>query len=298
MNINIPDLETPCCHDPFIIINYDGLQVCQNCGTVVMESVFVDDLERSYTIEQLNQRRHSEPKWKQYGPRTTIGNTNEMRQTQLYSRLSKINASLVTSFERNISKSMFQINEIADRLCLPSHVIGTGFRIYNEVARQGMTRGRSIQSAVLATMFVTMRTHEIPFFLKDLLVGSPMNLNHFHHILSEIVQSILPKLGLTYKPAKLSTIVYRIGQELNIEFNHQQMAIKLITRAIHHGFIHYGKDPKGIAAAAIYLILQYFNIRITQGYLSSIADITEVTLRARVKMLQQFLPTQQCSVFI
>ncbi|MFX0136296.1 MAG: transcription initiation factor IIB, partial [Candidatus Hodarchaeota archaeon] len=46
-----------------------------------------------------------------------------------------------------------------------------------------------------------------------------------------------------------------------------------------------GKDPKGIAAAAIYLAALEMNNRKSQSEVSKVAEITEVTLRNRYKEL-------------
>ena len=50
-----------------------------------------------------------------------------------------------------------------------------------------------------------------------------------------------------------------------------------------------GKDPVGLAAAAIYLAAVHNNVNITQRNIAIRAEITEVTIRNRAKGLREML---------
>jgi len=50
-----------------------------------------------------------------------------------------------------------------------------------------------------------------------------------------------------------------------------------------------GKDPKGLAAACIYIAAKDGAIRKTQSLVADIAKITEVTLRSRAKQIKEKL---------
>ena len=62
----------------------------------------------------------------------------------------------------------------------------------------------------------------------------------------------------------------------------------IIEKARESGFNSAGKDPKGIAAAAIYIASKICNENRTQKEISKLAKVTEVTLRMRVKDLQMY----------
>jgi transcription initiation factor TFIIB len=68
----------------------------------------------------------------------------------------------------------------------------------------------------------------------------------------------------------------------------RNLAVKLIEKAKESGFNSAGKDPKGIAAAAIYIATKISNENRTQKEISNLAKVTEVTLRMRVKDLQKY----------
>ena len=50
-----------------------------------------------------------------------------------------------------------------------------------------------------------------------------------------------------------------------------------------------GKDPKGLAAAAIYMVCKEGNEKRTQAEIAEVTHITEVTFRTRVKQIRSYL---------
>jgi len=50
-----------------------------------------------------------------------------------------------------------------------------------------------------------------------------------------------------------------------------------------------GKDPKGLAASVIYMAAKASNCRKTQAEVSSVAKVTEVTLRSCSKQIKSKL---------
>jgi len=79
-----------------------------------------------------------------------------------------------------------------------------------------------------------------------------------------------------------------LNEELKLSMQCRNIAVKLIDEAKESGFSLAGKDPKGIAAAAIYIASKISNENRTQKEISTLARVTEVTLRMRVKDLQKY----------
>ena len=68
----------------------------------------------------------------------------------------------------------------------------------------------------------------------------------------------------------------------------QQKAKKLLFTARRAGLERTGKDPKGIAAATLYLAAKDTEEKRTQSSIAQIARITEVTLRTRAKQIWSY----------
>ena len=69
----------------------------------------------------------------------------------------------------------------------------------------------------------------------------------------------------------------------------QKCAIEMLKTASKNGLKRTGKDPKGLAAACIYIAARDGNMRKTQSTVAYIAKITEVTLRSRAKQIKNKL---------
>lgn len=58
-----------CCENPSVE-SKDGDVVCLNCGMIQSRNL-VGNERRAYTVEEVNKRRRTEPRWREFGPRTT-----------------------------------------------------------------------------------------------------------------------------------------------------------------------------------------------------------------------------------
>lgn len=290
------DDDGPCCNDPQIIVNDEGMRVCTNCGIVLGQS-FVSTEKRAYTADEVKNRRLTEPRWRSYGPRTVIGinaadakgQSLEARRQALFNRLSKIQGSLVNSLERNFWEARPKINQLALKLNVPDHILETAWKIYSEVARQKLTMGRSIDSFVTASVYAAIRIHDFPRMLEEIVDVAMMPLRSVHRSLGLVVRLVLPILKLRYKPISPEPLVFRFGNDLGISVALQKKAADILVDAMRHGLKKMGKDPKGLAAAVLYIVTKPSAERKTQTEIAEIARITEVTLRTRAKQIKMLM---------
>jgi transcription initiation factor TFIIB len=80
----------------------------------------------------------------------------------------------------------------------------------------------------------------------------------------------------------------KIASKGNINEQIQQKAIEVLKAAGKVGAIA-GKDPMGLAAAAIYIACVMSGEKKTQKELADVAGVTEVTVRNRYKGLRKIL---------
>ena len=108
--------------------------------------------------------------------------------------------------------------------------------------------------------------------------------------LSLIIRDVFPIFGYKYAPITPELLIYRFGEELGISLLKQKLAISTIRIASKRGLNWFGKDPKGLAAASIYLAVRDTDEHRTQTEISTVSRITEVTLRTRSKQIFSHLP--------
>ncbi len=204
----------------------------------------------------------------------------------MFNRLSKIQGSLVNSLERNFWEARPKINQLALKLNIPDHILETAWKIYSEVAKQKLTMGRSIDSFVTASVYAAIRIHDFPRLLEEVVDVALMPLRSVHRSLGLVVRNVLPVLKLRYRPISPGPLVFRFGNDLNLSVQVQKKASDMLNVALKHGLKKMGKDPKGLAAAALYIAAKPTAERKTQTEISEIARVTEVTLRTRAKQIK------------
>jgi transcription initiation factor TFIIIB Brf1 subunit/transcription initiation factor TFIIB len=150
--------DATCCESPDIFVTVEGNVVCRRCG-MCFGSQLVESERRAYTVDELKNRKRTEPVWRSFGPRTVMsgiktdskGNQLPPNKQALFARLSKIQGSLISSIERNYWEAKPKLQAFAHKLGVPDHIIETAWKIYSEVAKQKLTMGRSIQAFTAAS---------------------------------------------------------------------------------------------------------------------------------------------------
>ncbi|TXT65379.1 MAG: Transcription initiation factor IIB [Promethearchaeota archaeon] len=287
--------EVNCCENP-CIESRDGNAVCINCGMVSGRDI-VGNERRAYTAEEVEKRRRTEPRWRGFGPRTILpndkvdskGNRMGAKEKTLFSRLSKIQQSLVSSIERNFWEAKPKLKMLVSKLNIPEYIEETAWRIYAEVAKRKLTMGRSIDGFIGAALYAAIRVHEFPRLLEEVSDASMTSRHTIIRSLGMIIKEILPDLNLKYRPVTAEQLVFRFGNDLGISLNTQKEALTLLQKSTRGGMNRIGKDPKGFAASVLYMAAKPTDDRKTQAEISEIAGITEVTLRSRVKDVEKNL---------
>ncbi|MGQ4874502.1 MAG: transcription initiation factor IIB [Promethearchaeia archaeon] len=286
---------TECCDNP-LIESRDGNKVCLNCG-MIFERTFVGNERRAYTMEEIQNRRRTEPRWRDFGPRTMLPNTKTdskgrsigAKEQALFSRLSKIQNSLISSIERNFWEAKPKLKMLCSKLNIPEYIGETAWKIYSVVAKKKLTMGRSINGFISGSLYAAIRVHDFPRLLDEVCEASLTPRRTVHRSLAMIIREVLPELNLKYQPITAESLVFRFGNELNLPMSVQQEAIKMLRMASKNGLERTGKDPKGLAAACIYIAAKNGQLRKTQSKVADIAKITEVTLRSRAKQIKSRL---------
>ncbi len=282
-----------CCDNPSIDYS-DGEIVCRNCGTVIGQSLVVQERNAS-DIKELQKRKQTEVPCKDCGYRTVIdtrmdGKRNELKNNlSLYNRLSKIQRSLTGSIERNIWEARPQIKQLCDSLNIPDYIRATAWKIYLRCAKHKLMMGRSILQFIGASVYVAIRIHKFPRLFDEVSDEVRKGLKYkliLQRSISMIIQQVLPELGWKYSNITPKELISYFCTKLLLPIQIQIDSNLLLQSAYKHGLRDDGKDPCGLAAAAIYMMS---NKAITQEYLSIISKCTPVTLRNNIKRIKQYI---------
>jgi transcription initiation factor TFIIB len=250
----------------------------------------VGDERRAYNIQEINERRQTEPSWRDFGPRTILpsikmdskGKTLSSDNRLKFSRLSKIQRSLINSIERNFWEARPKLKLYVSKLNIPAHITETAWRIYSEAAKKKLTMGRSIDGFVAASLYAAIRIHEFPKLLDDVAEAAMVPNRTLFRSLGMIFREILPSMGLEYHPISPEKLIFIFGNKLGLPMNLQIKAVEIFKKVFKMGILD-GKDPKGMAAAVLYYVSKDTLFKKTQFEIAEIAKVTEVTIRSRLK---------------
>ncbi|AKU07728.1 MULTISPECIES: transcription initiation factor IIB [Haloferax] len=285
----------PECSGHLVTDEEHGETICEDCGLVVEDTVVDRGPEwRAFdSAERDSKSRVGAPTTKMMhdkGLSTNIGWQNKdaygkslsPRQREQMQRLRTWNERFRTrdSKERNLKQALGEIDRMASALGLPENVRETASVIYRRALNDDLLPGRSIEGVATAALYASAR-----------MAGTPRSLDELEKVsrvdkmeLTRTYRYVVRELKLEIKPADPEQYVPRFASELGLSDEAERQARKLLRDAKETG-IHSGKSPVGLAAAAVYAAALLTNEKVTQSEVSTVADISEVTIRNRYKEL-------------
>ena len=277
-----------------------GMYICRSTGEVIQEvSIDMGPDWRAYTAEEKMRRQRTgaplniaQP---DYGILTSMSSSRDAggrkldaRHRMEAERLRRLQAKLrtMTSVEKNIEQASKEIARIIDALGLSDkkNLFEEAMRIYRMAAEKGLVRGRSLESVAAAAVYAACRILKLPVTLDDIakyVKGGRKEVARCYRLL---VRELRLRMPVADPIQYVSRIVSLLGLSTKVEAE----AIKILRLAKKKGLTA-GKDPAGLAAAAIYIAALKLGERRTQKEIASAAGVTEVTVRNRYKELAQKL---------
>ncbi len=291
--------EQSSCDHNFITDHNSGEVVCNKCGIVSTTKVLNRNAEwRAYTgEEQANRSRVGSPTSfaiHDKGLPTTIevsdrdarGRTLTATQRAEMYKLRKIQTRTVlnTAYGRNLSKAMGILDRTVDRLHLPNPVKEKAALTYRQALEADVLRGRSISEIMAASLYMACRLMDAPRSLKEIVEASGVR----KHDLARSYRLLLNELNVKVPVQDPKRCVSKIASRVGVSMQTQLKAAELLDEARRKG-ITAGKNPMGLAAAALYLACTIVGERKSQEDLAQAANCTEVTVRYRYKGLKKDL---------
>lgn len=271
-----------CCDMPDVIA-YRGIYVCRNCA-VAFGPVIMDTPNRAFTPEEVEKRRIQEPVYTTVGPRTIMNVKKEpVKDKVLFYRLAKINKSVSTTFERNLTVAQPKLLRLISQLGIPSSIMDQALSIYKKVVQLRLTTGRSIENLIAAATFIACRMRGLPRTMEEIAQTANISLK----VLAKNYRLILRELHLQIRPVGPKYFVERFSTDLGLTPDVKNQAVKLLD-LVEESPALVGKDPKGLAAAALYVAIRELGRKEhrSQTQISEVAHISEVTLRNRVRNIK------------
>ncbi|TFG26460.1 MAG: hypothetical protein EU532_09725 [Promethearchaeota archaeon] len=285
--------EEFCCKNPNIV-QTDGFLVCTNCG-LQHERIFAFYQSSAFNHEEKIKKLQNEKIHSQIGPRTIIkglkdGKGSDLKPKNLlkFKRLAKINRDFINGFENNLFIAMPTFYRLKFGLNLPNYVSKDAFIIYRYIVKNKLTKGRNIEALTIASIFAALKINGIPRTLEEIANFAQISKNLLLNSYNVIKLMVLPNLNLKVKVFSPHCYVNKLMGILNLSMKCRNIAIAIINKSYNHGLNFSGKDPKGIAAASVYMASKFINETRIQRQICSVLMISETTLRERMKELKKY----------
>jgi len=189
-----------------------------------------------------------------------------------------------SSAERNLRQALSEMDKMKTKLSLSDSVIEKAAYIYRKAIERKLVKGRSIHGLVAACIYAACRNTETPRTLDDIANG----INIRRKDVARCYRLVFRELDLKIPVPDVVKGVSRIASIAGLGETTKRKAIKMLNKAKKLGIVA-GKDPMGIAAAALYLACISAGGNKTQKEISIASGVTEVTIRNRCAGLKKLL---------
>ncbi len=292
--------KCPECGSKNLIHDYDtGETICSSCGLVLREQMMDKGPEwRAFTQEEKASRSRvgipTSYSVHDKGLSTAIGRVDRDafgRKLPLSTRLQmwrlrkwQIRSRVHSSVDRNLAQAMAELDRLSDKVYAPGPVKEKAAVIYRKALDKGLVRGRSIAAIAAAALYAACRTSETPRTLREISEASLVDKKD----VARCYRLLLRELNIRMPIADPLTYISKIAERTGISGQTQGLAIKILGQAKQKRAAS-GKDPMGLAAAALYIACLQNSEKKTQKDIAEAAGVTEVTVRNRYKSLRRNL---------
>lgn len=285
-----------CGRGTLVTDNESGEMFCSKCGYVVTEKLQESGPEwRSFAQDEHGDRARAGAPTSltihDMGLATVINPSNRdasgrplaasMKNTIERLRTWDSRSQVHEPVDRNYRQAFSELNRLKDKLAISDAVIEKAAYIYRKALDKGLVRGRSISALMASALYAACRDTATPRNLKDIEQAANIKKKDIARCYRLVVKELDLKMPVTDSIQCVARIASRIG----IAEKTKRHAVRVLKKA-QENEVSAGKDPMGLAAAALYLACVKNGEDKTQRDIAEAANVTEVTIRNRYKGLK------------
>jgi transcription initiation factor TFIIB len=276
--------------------NEKGEIICTTCGLVLSDHRIDTGPEwRAFTSDERDERaRTGAPTsfalhdkglstmidWRD---RDSKGAAFSAKQRAQIYRLRKwqIRTRVHSSLDRNLAQAMTEIDRLSSQLGLSQGLREHAARMYRKLIAGRLWRSRSIDATAAAAVYAACRHRGSPRSIEEIAEHSrePKKKISAHY------RMLVTKLKIRMPISSPENYVPRFISDLGLPSEVQKTTMEILKAARKVRGLVTGRDPRGLAAAAIYIASIISDCRVTQRDISRVSGVTEVTIRNRYKEL-------------
>ena len=260
--------------------------VCAECGLVVEEDRldrgpewrnFDDGPDRRRTGAPLSRSRHDRGLSTEIGHSTRLSGRKRRRLSRM--RRQHDRAKVSSTAERNKIYGFTEIRRLTAALSLPTDVRDQACVLFESAQNEELFPGRSLEGFAAAAVYAICRTNGLARTTEEITAIAKAD----HGELQAAYDAMNRELGLKTGPIDPADYLPRFATELDLGPETEADAKRLLESTAP-GAIG-GRNPCGVAAAALYAVTAVDDGGPTQARAAEVADVTPVTLRSAARVL-------------
>jgi len=279
-----------------------GEVICSNCGMVISDKI--QDINHSerriFSSEEASNkgsRRTGSPTSlakHDMGLSTIIGRINKDAAGNKLDVITSSNMSRLrtwdirtqyhTSTKKNLVVAFNELDMLKDKLGLSDAIVENTAYIYRKSQARGLTKGRTTNALLAASVYLACREMGIPRTLKDITVASNLKQKD----IARNYRMIISALEMKIPNADPMKCIAKVANKANLTENTKRQAISIMKEAIEKQ-ISAGKNPMGLAATVLYISCLKTGEDTTQFQMAHAAGVTDVTVRNLLRELKNKL---------
>ena len=288
-----------CSKGPLVTDIEVGEVMCQGCGIVLADkTIETSHLENhAFTKEDFISNTRVGPKLKlsfaDMGLSIVISSNNSDSSGKRlsgkisadFARLRKWDNHAKSKNNHKFGKPFVLLDAIRSKLGLSESIVEKSALIYRKAVSQRLSIGRSKSVLIAAAIYAACRSTNTPRTLRDVADAANVEKKNLQKSYRLLIRNLKITLDKSYDPVDFIT---RLSSSVNVNEKTRRNAIKCIIKAKKLGIVA-GKNPIGMASAALYFSCAINNEKITQAQIAKASGITNVTIRNQYKNIVKIM---------
>jgi transcription initiation factor TFIIB len=272
-----------------------GEVVCTQCGMVISEREMT--LEKAFKSNDTTGMPFSLA-YPDKGLSTVITNSNTDATGTLLNHDQITNVNKIRYYNklsdsknhtRNLKNAFVVMATIKDKLTLTDPIIERAAYYYRKTLESKLIKGRSIKEMVVASVYAACKEMDIPRRLEDISVAA----NADNIFAGRCFRTIAKELSISSSIVDAARYISKVAANADVSQKTYRTALDILD-VVKKNPISYGKDPRAVATAALYVAcLVEKQDKVSQTRLAQAGGISVVTLRKRVLDITKLFPEIQ-----
>ena len=187
--------------------------------------------------------------------------------------------------ERRLANVLTKIGEACNGLSLPKNVLETASMIYRNLDEKMDVKGKSVASISAATIYMACKQCDVVRSLDEICQGlcAQKEVKAKAKLAARYYRTMVMEMGTFTAPVvTMDKYISKIANLTKTDVRVERLALEIAEKTKNNNIAD-GKAPNGIAAAYLYVSSVLLGQNVLQRDVSSIAGVTEVTIRNRCK---------------